>query len=107
MPNGKSVQLKTLNMWIPAHDCNICLSTEPCPVGTYSATGYTRDDCIDCPLHFYQDQPGQPVCMECPMDKQTLYTGRNSSSDCVDITEGKTPHVNNQCHFHVYPNYVP
>ena len=74
--------------------------TEPCPVGTYSSTGYNVDGCIMCPLHFYQDHPGQTVCRECPMDKQTLDTGSDNNIDCVDITEGKTgtPHVTRASH---------
>ena len=70
-------------------------------MGTYSATGYKVDDCIGCPLNFYQDQPGHTVCTECPMDKQTLDTGSNNSIECVDITEGKAStliYVRNQCH---------
>lgn len=59
-------------------DPNMCKKS--CPVGQYFS--YANNNCMPCPLGYYQDQTGQFSCKPCSAGFTTEFTGTNSSSLC-------------------------
>ncbi|KAM4865279.1 thyroglobulin [Thomomys bottae] len=50
-----------------------------CPAGSYSHD----EQCIPCPVGFYQEHVGSVACVPCPMGRTTVSTGAFSQSHCV------------------------
>uniref|UniRef100_A0A8C0UU38 Thyroglobulin n=1 Tax=Cyanistes caeruleus TaxID=156563 RepID=A0A8C0UU38_CYACU len=50
-----------------------------CPPGSY----FQDDECIPCPLGYYQYQTGHSSCIKCPVGKTTNSYGAISSDHCV------------------------
>ncbi|NXI27854.1 THYG protein, partial [Sterrhoptilus dennistouni] len=50
-----------------------------CPPGSY----FQEDECIPCPLGYYQYQTGRSVCIKCPVGKTTNSYGAISADHCV------------------------
>ena len=67
-----------LNGATHAENCTVPI----CPQGTMLDVG--RKKCKECPKGFYQDQPMQSVCQQCPQDTSTESTGAISKDDCVN-----------------------
>jgi hypothetical protein len=45
-----------------------------------------RRDCLDCPLHSYQDVSSlNTECKRCPKETLTAATGSQSEDDCFDV----------------------
>ena len=51
-----------------------------CPVGKYSATGYT--ECVPCFAGKYQNITGQPSCKLCPTGKFVIEQGKTQCENC-------------------------
>uniref|UniRef100_H2YXP6 Uncharacterized protein n=1 Tax=Ciona savignyi TaxID=51511 RepID=H2YXP6_CIOSA len=52
-----------------------------CPAGTY----LNENRCDFCPIHFYQNLPGQLSCIECSPIKGTYFYGTSSVQYCVEM----------------------
>ncbi|KFR16272.1 Thyroglobulin, partial [Opisthocomus hoazin] len=50
-----------------------------CPPGSH----FQNDECIPCPLGYYQHQTGRSSCIKCPVDKTTESYGAFSADHCV------------------------
>ncbi|XP_053916773.1 thyroglobulin [Cuculus canorus] len=50
-----------------------------CPPGSY----FQKDECIPCPLGYYQYQTGRSSCIKCPVDKTTSSNGAFSADHCI------------------------
>ncbi|XP_032109825.1 thyroglobulin isoform X1 [Sapajus apella] len=50
-----------------------------CPEGSYSQD----EQCIPCPVGFYQEQAGSLACVPCPMGRTTISAGAFSQTHCV------------------------
>ncbi|XP_008568520.1 PREDICTED: thyroglobulin [Galeopterus variegatus] len=50
-----------------------------CPEGSYSQD----EQCIPCPVGFYQEQAGSSACVPCPVGRTTISTGAFSRTHCV------------------------
>ncbi|NWH62545.1 THYG protein, partial [Geococcyx californianus] len=50
-----------------------------CPPGSY----FQNDECIPCPLGYYQHQTGRSSCVKCPVGKTTKYNGAFSADHCI------------------------
>ncbi|NWY65817.1 THYG protein, partial [Erithacus rubecula] len=50
-----------------------------CPPGSY----FQDDECIPCPLGYYQYQTGHSFCIKCPVGKTTNSYGASSADHCV------------------------
>nr|XP_054102612.1 thyroglobulin isoform X1 [Callithrix jacchus] len=50
-----------------------------CPEGSYSQD----EQCILCPVGFYQEQAGSLACVPCPMGRTTISAGAFSQTHCV------------------------
>ncbi|XP_071439306.1 uncharacterized protein uif isoform X2 [Hetaerina americana] len=63
-----------------------------CSPGFYSDTGLAP--CAPCPKNFYQPQPGQTTCFECPTDMKTESTAAVGRGECstVQCTENACQH---------------
>ncbi|NXC18289.1 THYG protein, partial [Corythaeola cristata] len=49
-----------------------------CPPGSH----FQNDECIPCPLGYYQDQTGRSSCIKCPVGKTTNSYGATSADHC-------------------------
>lgn len=56
----------------------IVLLAVVCPPGSY----FQEDECIPCPLGYYQYQTGRSVCIKCPVGKTTNSYGAISADHC-------------------------
>ncbi|KAH3749296.1 hypothetical protein DPMN_183792 [Dreissena polymorpha] len=63
----------------------------PCPVGTYSSSGYIDMTCILCPRSFYQDKTGQKKCTPCSDQQSTAGTGSTAVANCTAIEVCRKP----------------
>nr|XP_016815375.3 thyroglobulin isoform X3 [Pan troglodytes] len=50
-----------------------------CPEGSYSQD----EECIPCPVGFYQEQAGSLACVPCPVGRMTISAGAFSQTHCV------------------------
>ncbi|XP_054217102.1 thyroglobulin isoform X5 [Homo sapiens] len=50
-----------------------------CPEGSYSQD----EECIPCPVGFYQEQAGSLACVPCPVGRTTISAGAFSQTHCV------------------------
>ncbi|KAL4842678.1 hypothetical protein H8958_015991 [Nasalis larvatus] len=50
-----------------------------CPEGSYSQD----EECIPCPVGFYQEQVGSLACVPCPAGRMTISAGAFSQTHCV------------------------
>ncbi|NWV67698.1 THYG protein, partial [Malurus elegans] len=50
-----------------------------CPPGSY----FQDDECIPCPLGYYQYQTGHSFCVKCPVGKTTNSYGASSADHCI------------------------
>ncbi|NXI58262.1 THYG protein, partial [Chloroceryle aenea] len=50
-----------------------------CPPGSH----FQKDECIPCPLGFYQHQTGRSSCIKCPVGKTTSSYGAISADHCT------------------------
>ncbi|NWS70344.1 THYG protein, partial [Crotophaga sulcirostris] len=50
-----------------------------CPPGSH----FQNDECIPCPLGYYQHQTGRSSCIKCPVGKTTNYSGAFSNDHCI------------------------
>ncbi|XP_027567838.2 thyroglobulin [Pipra filicauda] len=50
-----------------------------CPPGSH----FQGNECIPCPLGYYQDQTGRSSCIKCPVDKTTNSYGAISTDHCI------------------------
>ncbi|NXO00111.1 THYG protein, partial [Rhinopomastus cyanomelas] len=50
-----------------------------CPPGSH----FQNDECIPCPLGYYQNQTGRSSCVKCPPGKTTNSSGAFSADHCV------------------------
>ena len=55
---------------------------DACQPGSYSPSGY--EPCKLCPMHYYQDAPGEAHCTVCDSHQITLQEGSTSFAQCVD-----------------------
>ncbi|OWK61504.1 Thyroglobulin [Lonchura striata] len=62
----------------------IVLSAVVCPPGSY----FQDDECIPCPLGYYQYQTGHSFCIKCPVGKTTNSYGATSADHCVTPCQG-------------------
>ncbi|KAK2095027.1 hypothetical protein P7K49_026443 [Saguinus oedipus] len=53
--------------------------TVKCPEGSYSQD----EQCILCPVGFYQEEAGSLACVPCPMGRTTISAGAFSQTHCV------------------------
>jgi len=56
--------------------CATC--SELCPVGSYE----DDNECIPCPLGFYQDMDGAVECRPCPDERNTTFPAARNVSEC-------------------------
>ncbi|XP_006830780.1 PREDICTED: thyroglobulin [Chrysochloris asiatica] len=50
-----------------------------CPEGSY----FLDEQCVPCPVGFYQEQAGRSTCIPCPVGRRTMSTGAFSPTHCV------------------------
>ncbi|NWU90334.1 THYG protein, partial [Upupa epops] len=50
-----------------------------CPPGSH----FQNDECIPCPLGYYQNQTGRSSCVKCPLGKTTNSYGAFSTDHCI------------------------
>ncbi|NWI88308.1 THYG protein, partial [Pitta sordida] len=55
-----------------------------CPPGSH----FQENECIPCPLGYYQYQTGRSSCIKCPMGKTTNSYGASSADHCVTHCQG-------------------
>ena len=60
---------------------------EDCPAGTYKQ--YAMAYCWSCQKSFYNDEPGQSVCKDCPGHTYSDSYGQTSSSVCKNCPAGR------------------
>ena len=56
-------------------------SSEPCPIGYFSATGYIP--CTLCPRGYYQESDRSKDCVQCPAGQTTSDTGSTDIANCT------------------------
>jgi hypothetical protein len=49
-----------------------------CPEGSYSR----NEQCVPCPIGFYQEQAGSMACIPCPAGRTTVAIGAFSQTHC-------------------------
>uniref|UniRef100_A0A8C4XLI1 Thyroglobulin n=1 Tax=Falco tinnunculus TaxID=100819 RepID=A0A8C4XLI1_FALTI len=50
-----------------------------CPPGSH----FQKDECIPCPLGYYQHQTGRSSCIKCPVGRTTISYGAISADHCI------------------------
>ncbi|KFP33917.1 Thyroglobulin, partial [Colius striatus] len=50
-----------------------------CPPGSH----FQKEECIPCPLGYYQYQTGRSSCIKCPLGKTTKASGASSADHCI------------------------
>jgi hypothetical protein len=58
----------------------LCIFSVKCSVGYFH--DIDSNACSACARGFYQDEPKQSTCKQCPTSKTTKTTGANSAAQC-------------------------
>jgi hypothetical protein len=54
-----------------------------CILHSSSQHGHGEADCLNCPVHLYQNQEGQTGCIPCPANSETTGEASQAASDCL------------------------